>query len=248
MASPRNVDLVVVVDISASMRPCIDGLRTHLREILKPMQGHVAKVRFGLVGLSASRVQDGVLYRMETLAGGGETVAGLYESSKQYTFFTEDPSEMTKRLDSLQTSGDEDHLVALDIAMDHPFGPLTTHKRVIALFSDEKIETGIYRNRTTPSMKSIVEKLHARRIKLFCAIPYSDAAQELAEANGSEIEDIGANTGLASVDFRALLTQMGKSISVSTLQGPIDETYTPALFGQNKWVESNDTFTDSDSD
>jgi hypothetical protein len=141
--------------------------------------------------------------------------------------------------------GDEDNLVALDIALDHPFGPVSTTKRVVALFSDEKLEAGAQRTAIKEFIPRIVEKLHARRIKLFCAMPYSDAAQQLSEANGSEIEDVGGQ-GLTGVDFRTLLGQMGKSISVSSLQGALEEKYERALFGQDQWV-STDAWGDSDN-
>ena len=71
MSTP-NVDVVLVIDASDSMRPCIDQLRRHLRELLKPMQGFVGKVRFGLVALSASISSDGVVYKVQTLAGNVE--------------------------------------------------------------------------------------------------------------------------------------------------------------------------------
>lgn len=246
MTATSNVDLVLVIDTSASMRPCIDGLRTHLRDLLKPMQGYVANVRFGLVGLSASMSNGEILYVPATLAGGRESIEHLYATPNQYKFFTEDPDEIIKRLDELTISGDEDNLVALDLAMDHPFGPSDTHKRVIALFSDEKLENGVQRSGLLGTISQVVEKLHARRIKLFCAMHYSDAAQQLAEANGSEIEDIGDAAGLASVDFKMLLTQMGKSISVSSLQGSSMEEFTPALYGQNTWAPSSDAWKEAD--
>jgi hypothetical protein len=77
-------------------------------------------------------------------------------------------------------------------------------------------------------------------------MPYSDAAQELSAANGSEIEDVGDGQGLASVDFKSLLAQMGKSISVSSLQGALDERYEPAIFDQDQWVMLNDNWNDRD--
>jgi hypothetical protein len=76
-------------------------------------------------------------------------------------------------------------------------------------------------------------------------MPYSDAAQQLSEANGSEIEDVGGQ-GLTGVDFRTLLGQMGKSISVSSLQGALEEKYERALFGQDQWV-STDAWGDNDN-
>jgi hypothetical protein len=245
MASPTQVDLVLVIDTSSSMRHCIDQLKSHLKELIKPMQGHVAKVRFGLVAMSASATQEGVSYRPETLAGTTESIGWLYGGASQYEFLTDNTDKVIERLNSLTVGGDEDNLVALDIALDHPFGPVSTTKRVVALFSDEKLEAGAQRTAIKEFIPRIVEKLHARRIKLFCAMPYSDAAQQLSEANGSEIEDVGGQ-GLTGVDFRTLLGQMGKSISVSSLQGALEEKYERALFGQDQWV-STDAWGDSDN-
>lgn len=234
MASPTQVDLVLVIDTSVSMRPCIEQLKSHLKELIKPMQGHISRVRFGLVGMSASNKDGALIYRPQTLAGDADSVAWLYDGSNQHQFLTEDADKVIACLDSLAIAGDEDNLVALDIALDHPFGPVSTTKRVVALFSDEKLEAGVQRGAIKEFIPRIVEKLHARRIKLFCAMPYSDAAQQLSEANGSEVEDVGGQ-GLATVDFKALLGQMGKSISVSSLQGALEEKYEQALFGQDQW-------------
>lgn len=249
MASAANVDVVLVIDTSISMKPCIDQLRSHLRELIKPLQGHSARVRFGLVAMGASdTASDGVVYKIVTLAGGPESIPPLYHGgSAQIDYFTDDPDRMIAALDSLHVSGDEDNLLALDIALDLPFGPTSNTKRVIALFSDEKLENGVQRSEVKKYIPQLIEKLHARRVKLFCAIPYSSAAQQLSEANGSEIEDVGDGDGLGSVDFRALLTQMGKSISVSSLQGALEEKYQRALFGQDEWVTGNFGWNEGDN-
>jgi hypothetical protein len=236
MSENLNVDLVFVIDTSISMAPCIEGLRLHLRELIKPMQGYVANIRFGIVGLSASSFKGEIVYTPQTLAGGIESIPWLYRASNQYNFFTDNPDEIIARLDSLEVAGNEDNLVALDIALDHPFGPSSTHKRVVALFSDEKIETGIPRPGITDQIPALIEKLHARKIKLFCAMPYSPAIQHLSEANGSEIDDIGEGNGFADVDFKLLLSQMGKSISVASLQSGLDVPYKKAIFGQDNWT------------
>lgn len=247
MSTP-NVDVVLVIDASDSMRPCIDQLRHHLRELLKPMQGFVGKVRFGLVALSASTSSDGAVYRIQTLAGNVESLAYLYgKGGNQFEFLTDDADKVIAQLDAVGISGDEDNLLALDIALDHPFGPVSNTKRVIALFSDETLETGVQGQGTTKYISKLVEKLHARRIKLFCALPYSDAAQKLSEANGSEIEAVDGGKGLSSVDFGALLGQMGKSISVASLQGGLEERYERALFGQDAWTVGNFGWKETDS-
>jgi hypothetical protein len=247
MAATDNVDLVLVIDTSVSMRPCIEQLKLHLKELIAPMQGYVKNVRFGLVGLSASSCDNRISYRLSTMAGGTESWDWLYSRGSQYEFLTHDTNKVIKKLNDLSVSGDEDNLLALDMALDHPFGPISTTKRVVALFSDEKLETGVQQSKVIDYIPKIVEKLHARRIKLFCAMPYSDGAQQLSEANGSEIEDVGGGQGLAMVDFKALLGQMGKSISVSGLQSSPDEHYQPALFGQNQWGTGQSKWIDEDA-
>lgn len=231
-----NVDLVLVLDASDSMRPCIDQLRRHLRELIKPMQGYVGKIRFGLVSLSASSADDGQVFRVNTLAGGTDSLGPLYAGARtQYEFFTEDPDKMVRALEQIEVSGDEHNLLALDIALDHPFGPSSTTKRIVALFSDEPLEAGIDRDSGVSKIEALIDKVHKRRVKLFCALPYSDAAQRLSEANGSEIEAVDGGAGLSGVNFKALLTQMGKSISVSALQGGLADETPAALFGQDSW-------------
>jgi len=247
MSSASQVDLVLVIDTSASMRPCINALKQHLRELIQPVQGHISKLRFGLVGVSATSHGDQHIYRVETLAGGTDSLSALYDNSTQTEFFSLESSRVLTALDNLNPSGDEDNLLALDIALDHPFGPIATTKRVVALFSDEKIESGVQRSAVTAYIPRIINKLHARRVKLFCAMPYSDGAQQLSEANGSEIEDVAGGQGLSSVDFRTLLGQIGKSISASSIQGGLEERYERALFGQDEWVSIEDGWRDSDS-
>ena len=82
-------------------------------------------------------------------------------------------------------------------------------------------------------------RVKRKKTKLFCAMPYSDAAQQLSEANGSEIEDVKGR-GLATVDFRLLLGQMGKSISASSLQGGLEDEYERALFSQDQMVDTDE--------
>ena len=241
MTTP-NVDLVLVIDASDSMRPCIDQLRRHLRELVKPMQGHVARIRFGLVGLSASAKATGTSFRLTTLAADQEnwqqSIDALYGArSGQYELFTEDPDKLIAAMDGIEVSGNEHNLLALDMALDHPWGPSSTTKRVVAMFSDEALEDGVEPGADAAELTALIDKIHRRRVKLFCALPYSNAAQALSMANGSEIEAVSDGQGLASVDFRALMTQMGKSISTSALQGGLDEKHTPEpLFGQDEWV------------
>ena len=131
-------------------------------------------------------------------------------------------------------------LLALDVAADLPFGPLSNTKRVIALFSDEAFEAGVNGSDSNRFIPELQKKLMARHIQLFAAIPEGDGANELAQTDRSEIEFVDGGEGLGGVDFSRLLGQMGKSISGSSLQAGAEPTYQRALFGQDKWGEGGD--------
>jgi len=184
-------------------------------------------------------VGPGPRYWITTLASndGTASLQALYgQAPNQQELMTADSDRVISSMDAIQIGSDEDNLLTLDIALDHPFGPVTTTKRVVALFADEPLETGIKGAATNQYIPALIEKIHQRRIKLFCALPYSDLAQELSQANGSEFEAVDGGQGLSSVDFSALLKQMGKSISVSSQQSGLEEQYQRALFGQDKWL------------
>jgi len=238
MAAP-NVDIVLVVDTSGSMSNCFDQLRLHLDSLFSPMQGQVSKVRYALVGMSASQSNGSEIYRVEFLHGKWDY--SLYtlnpnDSDPRSKFFTDDPSKLKSALNALVPSGDEDMLLALDIAADLPFGPVSNTKRVIALFSDEKFEDGVSGATKNHFIPALREKLMARHIQLFAAIPEGDGANQLAETDRCEIEFIDGGNGLKNVDFSRLLGQMGKSVSGSLLQATSEPPYQRAIFGQDKWV------------
>ena len=239
-----NLDMIFVIDISGSMAPCLDSLRKHLDQLTQPLQGYVSKIRFGLVAMSVTPVNNESIYSLSLLSCSGATALNkLYSQSpnaetNNNDFFTDDPKEFTKVLANLVPQGDEDMLVSLDIAADMPFGPLSNTKRVIALFSDEPFEGGINGNANNHRIPNLIEKIQQRHIQLFVAIPDSDAAQELSTADRSEIELVDGGQGLAGVNFALLLSQMGKSISGSSLQATEEPLYTRALFGQDKWVST----------
>lgn len=240
MPSP-NVDLVFVIDASESMQPCFDALRVHLDKVIQPLQGYVSRVRFGLVAQSAGSQRGQIIYDHQFLCGAGlPALKKLYQRGPndpdpRNEFFTEDPKRLTAVLAELTPQGNEEMMVALDIAADFPFGPLTNTKRVIALLSDEPFEDGVTKGKTNEKIAALSKKLMDRHIQLFMAVPESDASHELSQVDRSEVEFIDGGDGLKGVDFKQLLGQMGKSISGSSLQAIGEPPYQRALFGQDEW-------------
>lgn len=231
------VDLVLLVDTSDSMKPCFERLRDNLSQLLGPLRQGSFSVRIGLVGYAAGRDSSGVVYDHTFLGGSGiPLVKGLYSAQGRVEdYFTTEPSRVMGALTSLVPQGNEDTLVALDLATDFPFGPTSTTRRVIAVFTDEKLEDGISGMEPLTKLGELAQKLVQRKIQLFVAAPASDGLFELGEVPCAQIEEVAEGDGLKSVNFTKLLAQMGKSISVSTLQGGPEPAWKKALYGQDRW-------------
>jgi uncharacterized protein involved in tellurium resistance len=235
---PQNVDLVLLVDSSESMRPCFTALREHLKDLLYPLQQANFKVRFGLVAYAAAPGRGGPVYDHTFIGGSGpEMVRKLYSASPNAAdFFTSDSSVVTRVLGGLEAQGNEDTLLALDIAADFPFGPPESTRRVIAVFTDEPLEAGVSEAGPMAKIPELIQKLMSRRIQLFVSAPFSSAMEQLGSLDRAEIEAVDGGDGLKSVDFKKLLAQMGKSISVSSMQLGAEPAWKKAIFGQDRWT------------
>lgn len=233
----KSVDLVLVVDASQSMQPCFDGLRNHLADLLGPLQQAQYKVRFGLVAYAAAGSPRGPVYDHTFIGGSGvEMIRRLYdERCEPNDFFTKDPSVVVRALASLEAQGNENTPVALDIAADFPFGPLASTRRVIAVFTDEALERGVEEMTPLARLPDLLAKLYSRKVLLFVAARQSEALEALGTLDGCQIEPVSGGDGLQSLDFAKLFRQMGKSISISTMQSGLETAWSKALYGQDQW-------------
>ena len=234
----QNVDLVLLVDSSESMRPCFTALREHLKDLLFPLQQANFKLRFGLVAYAAAPGRMGPIYDHTFIGGSGpEMIRKLYNpATNAGDFFTTDSSVVARVLGALEAQGNEDTLLALDIAADFPFGPTESTRRVIAVFTDEPLEAGVSESAPLAKIPELIQKLMSRRIQLFVSAPLSPAMEQLGSLDRAEIETVDGGDGLQAVDFKKLLAQMGKSISVSSLQSGAEPSWKKALFGQDRWT------------
>ena len=240
-----QVDLVLAIDCSQSMKPCFDGLVEHLGKLIKPLEGEAFHLRIGVVAMAASKQSHGgVLYQMFGLSDRNlsDVLYGDNDTERKL-LFTADTDRVLHMLRSVPVEGDEDLLLLLDFAADFPFDSSPRTRRVVALFSDERIEDGTAGAEEFALFGSLCKKYMDRRIKLFAALPLSPAAEQLAAIDGSEIEPIDGGDGLQRVDFSKLLGAMAKSISVSSLQASPHERYQRALFGQDTWVDGTGEMT-----
>ncbi len=237
--SASVVEIVFVIDASDSMRPCFEGLSRHMEQFLQPLQGFNFQIRLGMVALKVGKSsQGGRVVDMQTLVGSFSSIYGGENSDR---LFTNKPEDFIGSLQGVQLSGDENSLLALDIALDFPFGPVNKTRRVVALFSDEPIEGGAVVESEFALIPELIKKITDRRILLFVAMPNSPSLELLGATDGCQIQSVQGGDGLGSVDFSKLMGQMAKSISVASLQGN-ERPYRRALFDQDKWGASEGSF------
>ena len=236
---PANkVDIVFVVDASDSMSPCFQKLRDNLRRFILPLNQASFQIRFGLLAYNAGGEGNRAIYEHTFIGGNAPNlVKGLYAANADINqYFTTDPNKFLAALDSVRTQGDENTPLALDIASDFPFNTPDESRRVIALFSNEKLETGILEDEPLGKFQQVLQKIAKRKIALYAYLPASNAAAMMTRLPKSIIKSVdeGANCW-DNVDFGQMLEQMGKSISVSSLQMTREPEYQKAIYGQNAW-------------
>jgi len=234
---PQNIDLVLVVDSSSSMRPCFEALAANLGELIRPLEEARMNVEFGIVVHSATRQGEQVWYLHRFVRPEADLPYGSNAERKDY--FSGKSEEVCRVLNDTIPEGDEHSLMALDVAIDLPYRPVASTHRVIAVFSDEKLENGVLGREPVAAIPDLIEKMMSRRIQLFVAAPESPALAELGSMDRAEIEAVDGGDGLTSVDFKKLLSQMGKSISFATLQSGAEPDWKKAIFGQDRFVKSD---------
>lgn len=251
MGTQKNVDVVFVVDASASMKPTFDQLRKHINSMLTPIIKSGSNVRLGLVAHRAGETDDGGAVYQFSGIGGHSVIDALYQKSPndsdEQGLFTRDLKIFVESLDRISPAGDEETLIALDCALDFPFGPLASTKRVLVLLTDEPLEDGVSRGECGDKIMELIEKVHARHINMFLVLPESEQANRLVYADRAEVEFIQGGDGLASVRFDLLLGQIGKSISVPSLQTTTEPAFKRALYDQNQWADTDSRMPEQDN-
>ena len=237
----NKVDILFVVDASDSMSPCFQKLRDNLRSFIQPLNQASFEIRYGLLAYNAGADGNKAIYE-HTFVGGNDPslVKSLYSSQINIdNYFTSDANKFLQALDSVRTQGDENSPLALDIASDFPFEPISDSRRVIAFFSNEKLEDGILEEEPLAEFQKVLQKMAKRKISFYGYLPACATAvmmKRLPRANIKAVPE-GANCW-DGIDFCQLLEQMGKSISASSLQTTREPEYQQAIYGQDRW-ESN---------
>ena len=265
----QTVDIVFVIAIGADLdddgnkvKGFKDSLNRNLRSLIESLQQSGLHVRYGLVAhalnpftLAGDHTRRlTCAYCFHFLRPVDELLLHDMYHDQYYDirdFFTDDAKAFQNILDELYQV--EPHLsgpvpIALDLALDFPFGPLATTRRVIALISDRAIEDSVlpvekgWKN----VFPKLVDKIMARKIMLYGFIPESAAALELAEAERSEIvlwdscirsewmaSSLWSKTFSFDRYFESYFAKLLKSISASSMQGISESEYSKALFSED---------------
>jgi hypothetical protein len=236
------VDVVFCLDASGSMAPCIGGLRKNLGAFLDGLGGGWNRIfDCRLDFLVHSCDESGTVVRSNSLRNQGvQVLVNLYGPNPNHSsFFTSEPASIRFALEEVTTFGDEAMLLALDTCLDYPWRSRTNCHRVVVMLTDEPLETNAAAVDQKKMIGPLIDKIQALGIMLFMVAPKSDAFNELAEADKSQYQQVGqTHDGLGSLDFSRVLSHIGKSVSLSSLNYGPEPPVQRALFGQNRWGSS----------
>ena len=234
----NKVDILFVVDASDSMSPCFQKLRDNLRRFIQPLNQASFEIRYGLLAYNAGADGHKAIYEHTCVCGNDPAlVTSLYCPQRNPDkYFTRDADTFLRALDSIRTQGDENSPLALDIAADFPFAEIAESRRVIAFFSNEKLEDGILETEPLAKFQQVLQKIARRKISVYGYLPASNASAMMMRLPRAIIKAVDEGASCWDhVDFGQLLEQMGKSISVSSLQMVREPEYQKAIYGQDSW-------------
>lgn len=226
------------MDASDSMSPCFQKLKDNLRRFIEPLNQASFSIRFGLLAYNAGADGRQAIYEHTFIGGNSpDLMKQLYSGNPDPSkFFTSNADQFLRAVDTVRTQGDENTPLALDIASDFPFNTPDQSRRVIALFSNEKLEDGILENEPLAKFQQVLQKIAKRKISVYAYLPASNAAALMARLPKSIVKSVDEGPNCWDrINFGEILEQMGKSISVSTLQMTREPEYQQAVYGQDRW-------------
>ena len=122
--------------------------------------------------------------------------------------------------------------------------------RIVIFMTDEPFEANSTPDLEKRLLKELQQKIQDLNILLCIVASESPVCGELVGIDKSEYEVVESHSaGLADVDFRKLLSGIGKSVSVSTAnqQGtPVEKEIKKGVFGQTGWSEGHGSIDTSD--
>ncbi len=208
----RVFDLVLVVDMSGSMAPCINNLHGNLNALISALQ----KYQGGGAGSTAVDLRVGIVgHRSKSHDGKIDIVLLDLMPAAEESRLTSALKEVVQ-----QPSGSEATLHAMDWAMDnitwtHFGGDAMYQRKMLAVFTDEPVEGGDLTGMNETSLELFQKKLLA--FNVFLVAPLQDAGRPIGYSMLLAHEfikgqfDVPDENAWASIDFKTLLEKIGKT-------------------------------------
>jgi len=242
MAGKNCADIVFCIDVSISMDPCLEGVCEHVGKLVEGLASNGQTdwdVRFDFLAFS-----DGMegactgitnhFYR-SVFQNSVEIIRAIYHNGDKQKFFTRDVKKFKKALGDTGTFYSQQHPQALDIAADFPWRPSDSCHRVIILLTDDiscRRSDNLF---TQERLDALVNKIQRKRIKLFMVAPEDPFYGTLGSIDRSVYDPCPSrNLTPESIDFKELLSNIGKSVSTSQYVDNGDTEPEP-IYGQQNW-------------
>ena len=193
MAGRNCADIVFCIDASGSMKPCIDGVRDNIEKLLEGLESDVQTtwdVRYDFLAFHDSK--DGVHWYRSVALPTIPLIEAIYKGKDNSSIFTKSLAAFKNGLREITVEGEEQQLLALDIAMDYPWRPSDGCHRVVVLLTDESVETGVDVEEQKKKIDELISKAQDKRIKLFIVAPESEGFYKLSAADRCEYDDSGS--------------------------------------------------------
>lgn len=200
---PKGVaDVVVCIDCTGSMQPCIDGVKTHVQALVQGFESYL--------DIKLDWRARLIEYRDLNV---GEAIA-------EYGFTT-DIEAFRRDVARLSASGGGDEpestldaiFTALKSEWRHPCN------KCIVIFTDATCHREMHASTVQPGqprdVDEVINRIYETGARLFLFAPKFDIYEALAEADRVQYEPVD-RSGLQGVDFAKLLRTVGKTVSMSS--------------------------------
>ncbi|MEA2019283.1 MAG: VWA domain-containing protein [Campylobacterota bacterium] len=185
--SKNKVDIVFVIDDSASMEPVIDGVESNINGFVNSLQNSGSSVDFRI----GFELYGHELFTACNLTNNVNHFKDTLQENRKY-----------------ETGGDEITLLAVDRAADHDWRE-NCHKYII-IFTNEKLSTNSEYEKQLTKYDELIQKLKDLQIKIIFLgkdCPDYRRLKEIKHCSYEPIEDY------SNVNYSTLLETIGKSVS-----------------------------------
>ena len=185
--SKNNVDIVFVIDDSASMEPVIDGVENNINGFLNSLQNSGKKIDFRI----GFELYGNELFTACSLTSNVEDFKQTLKGKRQY-----------------ETGGGEITLLAVDRAADNNWRDKC--HRYIIIFTNEPLSTNNDYEKQLTKYDELIQKLKDLQIKIIFLGKDCPDYRRFKEIKHCSYEPIDSYD---SVDYSTLLETIGKSVS-----------------------------------